>query len=296
MESILFRYRSRQLDANDIAFVKETIARHYNMGRSYISRILCEAWAWKQPNGKLKECATRDILLRLEERGFVTLPPRIKPQKNNRTKTFEQIPLFFVNQELSGSIKDYKEPKVRLVIPTIGKGCYLWDYLLYHYHYLGLPRLVGEHIRHEILIGDQVVACLGWASAAWKIKDRDLFIGWNEHTKRKNLHLVANNVRFLIPPWIRIKHLASRALSMSLRRLSSDWQGTYGHPVYLAETFVDNARFEGTCYKAANWKYVGHTRGSAKKGNSYHYHGQSKAIYLYPLHRHFRRFFKDDQG
>lgn len=117
-------------------------------GKKPYLRILCEAWAWKQPNGKLK---------------------------NNLTKTFDPIPLFFVNQELSGSIKDYKEPKVRLVIPTIGKGCYLWDYLLYHYHYLGLPRLVGEHIRHKIPIGDQVVACLGGASAAWKIKDRDLF-------------------------------------------------------------------------------------------------------------------------
>jgi len=126
MKSILFRYRSRQLDANDIAFVKETIARHYNMGRSHISRVPCEAWAWKQPNGKLKECATRDILLRLEERGLVKLPPRIKPQKNNRTKTFDQIPLFFVKQELSGLIRDYKEPKVRLVRDS--QRCYLWDY------------------------------------------------------------------------------------------------------------------------------------------------------------------------
>jgi len=89
---------------------------------------------------------------------------------------------------------------------------------------------------------------------------------------------------------------SSKALSLSLRRLSSDWQKCYGHPVYLAETFVDNARFRGTCYQAANWHYVGQTKGSAKKGNTYHYHGQPKAIYLYPLHRHFRRFLNDDQG
>jgi len=290
MESILFRYRSRQLDANDIAFVRETIAQHYDRGRSYISRVLCEVWAWKQPNGKLKECASRDLLLRLEEQGFVTLPPRIKPQKNNRIRTFDQIPLFFVKQNLSGSIKDYREPTIRLVRDS--QGSVGLSALSLSLSWSTQPRLVGEHLRHEVLIGDQVVACLGWASAAWKIKDRDLFIDWNDKTKRKNLYLVANNVRFLIPPWVRIKHLASKALSLSLRRLSNDWQETYGHPVYLAETFVDNARFEGICYKAANWKYVGQTKGSAKKGNSYHYHGQSKAIYLYPLHRHFRRFLR----
>jgi hypothetical protein len=114
------------------------------MGRSHIPRILCEAWAWKQPNGKLKECTTRDILIRMEERGLVKLPPRIKPQKNSRTKTFDQVPLFFVNQKLSGSIKYYKEPK----------GCDWQEILkgvicgiifsLCHYHYLGLLRLVAN--------------------------------------------------------------------------------------------------------------------------------------------------------
>jgi hypothetical protein len=133
------------------------------------------------------------------------------------------------------------------------------------------------------------MACLGRASAAWKIKDRDLFIGRNEHTKRKNLCLAADNVRFLIPPRIRIRHLASKALSLSLRRLGSDWQETYDHPVYLAETFVDSARFEGTCYKAANWKYVRHTGGSAKKA-------APVTTTVIPLHRHFRRFLNDDQG
>jgi hypothetical protein len=168
--------------------------------------------------------------------------------------------------------------------------------LVHHYHYLGLPTLVGEHIRHLVFIDAQVVGCLAWASAAWKVKDRDQFIGWDEATKRKNLHLIVNNTRFLILSWVKVKYLASKALSLSLRRLTADWKRTYGHPIYLAETFVDTARFKGTCYRAANWLQVGQTKGSAKKGNEYRYHGNPKAIYLYPLHPHFRRYLLDDQG
>ena len=108
--------------------------------------------------------------------------------------------------------------------------------------------------------------------------------------------MVVNNVRFLILSWIQIEHLASKILAMSLKRLSGDWQEAFGHPVYLAETFVDTSRYQGTCYRASNWKHVGQTKGSAKKGNNYLYHGQTKAIYLYPLHRDFRRQLCYDQG
>jgi len=292
MESIVFRYRSRQLSSDDIAFIRDVITQNCAKGRTHISQVLCKAWAWVQPNGKLKEYAARDLLLRLEENGFIELPPRIKRNNNLKPKSFDQIPLF-IKQLLNGSVGDCPKPTIRV---AGAQDSYLWDYLVHHYHYLGLPRLVGAHLKHLVFIDAQVVACLGWASAAWKVKDRDTFIGWDESTKRKNLYLVANNVRFLILPWVRVKGLASKALSLSLRRLTSDWQQRYGHPVYLAETFVDNARFKGTCYQAANWHYVGQTKGSAKRGNAYHYHGQPKAIYLYPLHRHFRRFLNDDQG
>jgi len=292
MKPIVFRYRCRQLDANDIAFIRATIGQHYAKGRTRISQVLCKQWGWVQPNGKLKEYAARDLLLRLEENGFIELPPRIKRNNNLKRKSFDQIP-FFVNKQLSGSVGDYPKPAIR--VASVGDS-YLWDYLVHHYHYLGVPRLVGAHLRHLAVIDAQVVACIGWASAAWKIKDRDRFIGWDERIKRKNLYLIANNVRFLILPWVRVKGLASKLLSLNLRRLSTDWQQFYGHRVYLAETFVDNACFKGTCYQAANWHYVGQTKGNAKRGNAYRYHGSSKAIYLYPLHRNFRRLLCDDQG
>lgn len=290
MGKVVFRYRARQLDNQDIQFIRALISEHFQRGRSYISQALCEAWQWVQPNGKLKECAARDLLLRLEEQGFIELPARLRPKNNLKKKTFNHVPLF-VKEPIIGSVGDCGQLCIELVHSQDG---YLWDYLVHHYHYLGLPKLVGEHLRYMVYSNGQAAACLSWASAAWKVKARDQFIGWDEETKRKNLHLVANNTRFLIPDWIKVKHLASRVLALNLRRLSADWQKTYGHPVYLAETFVDLSRFKGVCYRAANWIFVGQTSGSAKKGNAYLYHGQPKAICLYPLHRHFRRHLLDD--
>jgi hypothetical protein len=268
------------------------ISRHYVRGRSYISRILCQQWNWFQPNGKLKEYAARDLLLRLEEKGFIELPPRLRPKNNLKKKSFEQIP-FFKKELLEGLISRYGDLDIRIVAPG---DDYLWGYLLHHYHYLGLPKLVGEHLRYLVYLDGQVVACLAWASAAFKVKSRDDYIGWTPRVRRERLYLVANNARFLVLPWIRVKYLASKVLAFTLKRLSDDWQKAYQHGIYLAETFVDVSRFQGTCYKAANWRYVGLTRGSAKKGNAYQFHGQSKAVYLYPLDRHFRRGLTDDQG
>lgn len=288
----VFRYRAREIGPPEIQEIQTLVSRFYERGRSYISQAICEAWGWVQPNGKPKEYAARDLLLRLEERGILKLPPRLRPDNNGRRKGFEQIPLFDQNP-MEGPLGQYGEPLLQLVGPV---HRYLWDYLVHHHHYLGRPRIVGEHLRYLALLQGRVVACLGWASAAFKVADRDRFIGWDPETRRKHLSAVANNTRFLILPWIRIPHLASKLLALNLRRLSGDWQKAYGHPLYLAETFVDLSRFPGTCYQASNWIQVGRTKGNAKRGNDYHYHGQRKAIYLYPLHRNFRRKLADDPG
>jgi hypothetical protein len=292
MNLIVFRYRSRELSQSDIDLIRDLIAKHYSKGRSHISRLLCRHWQWLQPNGKLKEFAARDLLLRLQERGIIELPPRLRPKNNLKQKSFSQTP-FFDNAPQDESVSSY----ACLRIKPVGTGDdYLWGYLLHHYHYLGRPKLVGEHLRYIVYLDGQPVACQAWASAAFKVKSRDDFIGWNPQTRKQRLHLVANNARFLILPWVRVKHLASKILAFNLRRLSDDWQKAYSHPIHLAETFVDTSRFHGTCYKAANWRYVGQTKGSGKKGNNYQFHGQSKAIYLYPLDRNFKRKLCDDQG
>jgi hypothetical protein len=289
-DSVAFKYRGRDLTTGDIAFVNQTVERHYSQGRSYIALQLCEAWQWRQPNGQFKAYAARDLLLRLEENGFVRLPARKRTKINGKAKSFDQIPLF-VKKPLSGPVGRFAQP---VICSLSGPDTRLWDYLIHHYHYLGLPTLVGEHLKQVAVIDGQIVACLEWASAAWKIAARDTYIGWDPVLRRKNLYLLANNVRFLIPEWVRIEHLASKVLASSLAGLSRQWQSRYGHRLALVETFVDNARFKGTCYRAANWIYAGQTAGSAKKGNAWHHHGQPKAVYLYPLHRNFRRLLCHD--
>jgi len=282
-EPILLRYRGRDLTTQDVASIRATIAAHFERGRTYIGVKLCEQWQWRQANGEYKAFAARDLLRRLEQVGLVELPA---PQrvKINPPKRYEQIP-FFLQTALTGTLADHPAP---LLKEAHGPDSYLWDYLLAQYHYLGRAPLVGEHLKQLVYIGEQVVGCLGWASAAWKIGPRDQHIGWNLAQKRARLHLLANNVRFLLLPWVRVPHLASKVLALSVRELSQSWQRRYGHGLLLAETFVDRVRFAGISYRAANWRHVGATQGHGKRGHRYHHHGLIKDIYLYPLQRRWR--------
>ncbi len=154
MEPVVFRYRSRDLGPQDICFIQRTIAQFYGKGRSHISRVLCKTWGWEQPNGKLKEYAARDLLLRLEEKGLIELPPRLRPKNNLKRNAFAQIPLF-CNTPLEDLLSQYGELSLRLVTSS---ESYLWDYLVHHHHYLGRPRLVGEHLRYLAFLNGQVVA------------------------------------------------------------------------------------------------------------------------------------------
>lgn len=180
-----------------------------------------------------------------------------------------------------------------LVRPIASEERLGWRLYMDRYHYLGDRTIVGEHLLYAALLDGEWVALLGWASAALQAPLRDKYIGWDEATKRRRLHLVVNNVRFLILPWVRVRHLASKILAANLRRLSADWQAVWKHPVVLAETFVDTTRFRGTCYRAANGSYLGETAGRSKRGNQYLYGGTRKALFTYPLRRHATRFLRE---
>lgn len=153
------------------------------------------------------------------------------------------------------------------------------------YHYLGDSPLVGESLRYAAWLDGELVALLGWSGATKHNASRDRYIGWDDACRRERLHLVVNNARFLILPWVKQPNLASRVLGANLRRLSADWQAAYGHPVLLAETFVDRSRFHGTCYRASNWVVAGQTKGWSRHGQRYEEHGRPKEVLLYPLHR-----------
>lgn len=158
-----------------------------------------------------------------------------------------------------------------------------WCELLAQHHYLGTPALVGKTLLHVATLEDQWVALLGWSSPALKCAARDQWIGWLPVLQWQRLHFIANNTRFLILPDFHLPNLASRVLGLSLQRLSDDWQRLHGHPVLLAETFVDPSRFRGTCYKAAGWQALGQTKGFSKNATRYHHHGQPKIIFVKSL-------------
>jgi hypothetical protein len=215
-----------------------------------------------------------------------TPPSRSNPNTHIRNRS---LPLPEITEiPLEGKLSQFSPPELKMVRHTPLEP--LYNSLIHYYHYLGYRQIVGAHLKYMAFINGQVVACLGWGSPAWRVSCRDRFIGWSDQIKAKNLHMIAQNTRFLILPYVKVPHLASKLLSLNIREIQKDWLKYYGHPIYLLETFVDQSRFKGTSYKAANWMYVGQTKGFTKKGNSSLYHGIIEDVYLYPLVKDFRRF------
>ena len=233
----------------------------------------------------MKDRACRVLLLKLEEKGEIILPPRMATIRRKPGKaTYRQY--IYNDSELNGTVSEFGSLTIRMVRRSPDEG--LWDFLVDRFHYLGNPTIVGSYLKYIVSLDDRPVACLGWGSAAWKVAARDRFIGWNHSTREANLDKVVNNVRFLILPWINIRHLASKVLAFNIRCLQNDWQEFYNQPISLLETFVDTTRFRGTCYKAANWLYVGKTTGRGKYDRQNKATQPVKAVYLYPLSKHFR--------
>jgi hypothetical protein len=161
------------------------------------------------------------------------------------------------------------------------------------HHYLGYEQPVGEHLKYLVWAQGRPIACLAWSSAPRHLGSRDRHIGWNADARRRNIRFIAYNTRFLILPWVRIPHLASHILGRMTNVLSDDWKQLYGHPVYFAETFIDPARFKGTCYRAANWVLMGRTTGRGKASNSYTPNRSIKEVLGLPLTRRFRELLSE---
>jgi len=294
--AVVLRYRSREITAGVLEFLRQQCASWATRGE--LVQAVCQAWNWRQVNGGPSAYACVDLLLRLEERGLLKLPPAKWTRRRRDLREFARLPLPVDLIALTGL--EVRDPEADLdavtVRPIHSEERLGWRVYMERYHYLGSRPVVGEHVLYAAFMGGELVALLGWASAALRAPLRDEYIGWDEPTKQRRLHLVANNTRFLILPWVRVRHLASKVLALNLRRLSADWQATWNHPVLLAETFVDGTRFRGTCYRAANWVCLGQTAGRKKRGNNYLHGGSKKALLVYPLRRHAVRWLRDAGG
>ena len=280
--------QGRDITKADIALIKQLPAENPSWGRKRLSRELCLIWHWYNAKGQMKDMACRSMLLKLERRGLIVLPPR-QGQSNNASRNRSIAPVEHQTDEIHLSLKMVRPLQIEPV--TAGSDDHaLFKFLLSHYHYLGQRNTVGENMKYLVCGCDgRPLACVLFGSAAWKTAARDAFVGWDAPVRKKNLCYITNNMRYLIFPWVKISLLASHVLSLISRRISSDWVGKYGHPIYLLETFVDKSRYRGTCYKAANWHLVGETKGRTRNDRNNTIRVPVKDVYVYPLRRDFRR-------
>ncbi|TKB23954.1 DUF4338 domain-containing protein [Desulfopila sp. IMCC35006] len=279
-------YRKRVITQDDLSFIRKVIDDYQSEGRSVISRRLCEAWDWRQANGHLKDGVCRGLLLQLERNQLVTLPPRIIDNNNNakrRRKT--QATFDFFPTPLNAVLANLAPIELRQVRRTPEEK--LFNALVREHHYLGYTHLVGEHLKYLVYAGDRLLACFAFSSAPYAIDCRDIFLGWSQEARERNRHLLAYNSRFLILPWVRVPHLASHLLRRIAKTISGDWQTLYHHPILWLETFVDTEKFAGTCYRAANWTFLGLTSGRGTKSKSQKQLTSIKAMYGYPLVRNY---------
>ena len=259
MDAPIFKYRRRTVSEAQRLFVEELIAAHPQASRWELSRQLCLAWNWVQPNGVLCDMVCRGLMLGMHRAGLITLPPvkRTMPDPLIRRQPPDIIEVD--REPVQLRLAELQPLGIVQVRRTAQEA--LFNSLMQQHHYLGYAQPVGEHLKYLLSAHGRPIACMAWCSAPRRLGIRDRHIGWSPEARLQNISLIAYNTRFLILPWVKVEHLASHVLGRVMRRLSADWQQVYGHPLYYLETFVDRERFRGTCYRAANWISLGGTEG-----------------------------------
>ena len=278
------RYCGRDFTEAEIELIRKWLTTPL-MNRARLSRQVCAELGWRRDNGGLKDMSCRVALLRMQTDGLITLPP----PRNPKPVAYQPYP--HIERAV---LEPATVPTIDLatlnVDPVLTKAdSMLWNAYIERHHYLGHQLMPGAQLRYFVRAAGHIVAALGFGASAWKVKPRDQVIGWSKDQRQRNLHLIVNNARFLILPWIHCKNLASRILALVSRRLPADWQARYAYRPVLLETFVEKQRFTGTCYKAANWQHLGDTQGRGKLDILHRNAQPIKSIWIYPLTRDFQR-------
>ena len=280
----------RTFSPADLGLMRQVVADCSGLAVTEIARTICELLPWTRPNGHLKNHECRQLLEQLHAQGWVQLPtvralgPR-GPRRVVPTSRSDPQPV------VQGSAAQYDPLRLSLVAP--GEESALWREYLARYHYLGYRVPVGASLRYLVRSEREsasVLACLSWSSPAWKMAARDRWIGWSDPQRVRNLPYIVNNSRFLMLPWVRVKNLASKILALCARQLPDDWEQSYGYRPLLLETLVDAGRFAGTCYRAANWTWLGQTQGRGRMDREHRAQGRApKLIYVASLCRQAQR-------
>jgi hypothetical protein len=280
-------YRHRVVTDSDVAFIRQLVAEHPESSRRDLSKKLCVAWNWVQANGALRDMVCRGLMLKLHREALIELPPVRREMRNPLARRSAPALVSVEAAALQASLAEIRPLEFRQVRRTPQEA--LFNSLIEHHHYLGYTQPVGEHLKYLVFARGRPIACMAFSSAPRHLGSRDRFIGWDKQARLKNIGLLAYNTRFLILPWVTVPHLASHILGRMARVLSADWQRLYGHPIYFVETFIDPARFRGTCYRAANWIYLGQTTGRGKDAPTHKPNRPIKQVLGYPLVKDFRR-------
>jgi len=283
---VVFSYRGRRLTESDLGQIRALIVDNPQASRRTLSKQLCELWQWRQPNGALRDMVCRGLMLGLHRQGLIELPPLRRTPPNPLARRVRPEPASIESTPVRGTLAQLGALDIMQVRRTDRES--LFNALIEEHHYLGYTQPVGEHLKYLVYAGERPLALFAWSSAPRHLEPRDRFIGWSMTARRHNIKFVAYNTRYLILPWVEVRHLASHLLGAMVRRLSDDWQRLYAHPIYFAESFVDPERFAGTCYRAANWIWLGRTTGRGKADQTHRANRSLKDILGYPLTRDFR--------
>lgn len=280
--------QGRCLGRDELQQVQDLVAVHADWSRYRLSRELCRLWNWHAPNGQPQDMAARSLLLKLEQRGYLVLPPKRRASPN-RMRHKKVAPVAHATDPIQGSLAELGPLEVR-ELSQWPADLPLYEWLLHRYHYLSYASPVGLNLKYLVRDGrGRPLSCLLFGSAAWKCAVRDRFIGWSVAQREAHLQQLTNNTRFLLLPWVDVRHLASHTLGLVLGRLRQDWQRKYARPLVLVETFVDLSRFTGACYRAANWIALGLTTGRSRQDRTRQLRVPPKGVWVYPLERAFRR-------
>jgi hypothetical protein len=287
-------YKRPEITKELIDFIRQFIAMNPDKGRSKLSVMLCEIWDWRDSTGRTKDMSCRDMLTALDKTGKITLPP---PKRVGRRPGDSKGVKHLIHDETPIAVKLRELQPLHVEVVSDKVAMEQFKSLIDQYHYLGFDRCISESMSYRVFSNNsKPLACLLFGSPAWTCRDRDAFIGWSKDERRSGLLRMTNQSRYLILPWVNVPHLASHILSIIAKRISSDWERKYGHPIVLLETFVEVGRFKGTSYKAANWLNVGRTTGRGRNGGHHHAMVPEKDIYLYPLAKDWRALLRGDQG
>lgn len=279
--------QDRLFGPEQIQGLRQLIVEHPEWSRRHLSEELCRRWEWRNPKGQIQDMAARALLLKLNARGLLVLPPR-RRAPSNRMRQRQLRPVAHSREPILGDLASLRPLTVRELSQWPADRD-LFEWLLHEHHYLGYTGTVGLNLKY--LVRDcrgRPLTCLLFGSAAWQCAARDQFIGWNPAQRAARLQGLTNQTRFLILPWVRVRCLASHLLGLVVGRLRQDWQTKYARPVELVETFVESSRFTGACYRAANWIDLGQTTGRTRQDRAHRIAVAPKGVWVYPLDPSFR--------